>query len=258
MPREVFRGKQARREDVEKRLRDLDLFSHKTKATSATSRDDYKARLSSHRRDNLQEGIRELYERKHNARRLRSARSKEASVKKQAALHAPEREDERLTGGSTNVDLKTYIQRGTTVEESGEILAKARARHAQLLDSKKQERLNDLHTLYAKARGFIVNEQQLSAAIEDAFGTDDSPKLFESDFGVGSEAHSIWALGKPDGIETKLSQSKDGGRNRLHAPDLTTQRMKRMAEALTGGDFGDDVQQLPTKQADARSRPSSA
>lgn len=99
------------------------------------------------------------------------------------------------------------------------------------------DRQDALHTLYMHARTFITNETQLDAAIDKAFGTPQQPVEF------GYHGMSVWNTGPSEkgpfqGVHDKLDQANRARgtfADKQGFADLTNERLKRIAEELTGG-----------------------
>lgn len=209
------------------------------------SRAAYNARMTEIRRRNLREGVRELNARMRRANIQQQNRSDAMSRTREAAVFAPEREDDRLTATSSNIDLRNYVQFKRSPAELEELLQASRKRTAKHLDKRHQARLDDLHSLYTKAESFIVDETALDEAIDKAFGTDEEPVTFQTAYGV-TDSHSIWSLGRPDNLATILSneEAKTKGRSRSSV-DPVSEKINRMAEVLTGGELPKDNKEKP-------------
>lgn len=194
--------------------------------------------MAAGRRENLGEGLRELWARKQtlDARRAHDRAAKLAANR--AAATAPEREDERLTRATVNA--KTLA---TAVQPDPERFERALASRAvtDAVAAEKSERRRDaIQELYMSARRgpFIVDEGGLEAAVEREFGEDGH--RFRGRSPTNQPIISVWDLeGSPDTVGDMLREVS--GRDGRVLVDLTTQRsktekrQKRVAEELTGG-----------------------
>jgi hypothetical protein len=154
-----------------------------------------------------------------------------------------EREDERLTAPSNGLDLDA-LYHGRVPDPSRDLrLSMKRERTAAFEASRTAERLDSVHTLYSHARKFIVSPQQLDAAVEEAFGTNENPATFGP--GHGEEGTSIWHEGKPHSVQDMLnSANRARSQKALHNTGgyiaINQERVQRIAEALTGGKMDKD------------------
>ncbi|KAL5327750.1 hypothetical protein ACEPPN_005455 [Leptodophora sp. 'Broadleaf-Isolate-01'] len=192
----------------------------------------WKRRMAESRRTNLREGLMELHKRKTLQDKMVAARSKNRSIAREKALHAPQREDERLTN-PTVTELNRTLQTGpvpdpgraTRVEEK-------KARVEAIALAKEEERRDALHTLYMNARSFITTEEELDAEIEKIFVADPHER--------GNMDSNIWtAVRPPPSIQQMLSAVNNTQKEavKFHAGPaaLTGRRMKKIAQELTGG-----------------------
>jgi hypothetical protein len=193
----------------------------------------WKRRMAASRRENLREGLLELHKRKVSQDIAMASRGRMKSRQREAAVYAPQREDERLTSPTVRHAVR-QLQKGRVpdpgreeriAEAGGRVKAKEIARETQRKDA--------LHTLYMHAREFITTEEQLDAEIEKIF--------VESPFG---EQHAgktnIWdAYGAPPTVQDMLSSVNNTQKSALdyhRGPGyITGKRMTRIAEELTGG-----------------------
>lgn len=160
------------------------------------------------------------------------SRSKAILKDRARRLQTPQREDERLTNPSITTSLKDLYIGLPDPHREARIAEKAE-RCQSKAEAKKEERRNALHTLYMNAREFITTEEQLDAEIEKLF----VPSPFGKE-NMGKE--NIWdAHGSPPTVQDMLANINntkktaiDYHRGPAHA---TGQRMKKIAEELTGG-----------------------
>lgn len=208
------------------------------------SREEWKVKMADSRRRNLREGLKTLRARQQHETRKRQDRAKERSEKHEAALNAPEREDERINAITHGLDLDALFNHAPQDPHRDERLAHKRANVAQQAALKSSERLNHLHTLYMNARNFIVTPQQLDAAVEEAFGTPDKPVSYAKDGTVFDNAQSVWVQGKPASVQDMLAAANGGGRGAVltrGSIEVSRERMRRIAEELTGGGMEEEA-----------------
>ena len=99
---------------------------------------------------------------------------------------------------------------------------------------REEARKNALHTLYMHARSFITTEEQLDKEIEAIF----VPQPFKG--GANPSSDNIWdAVGAPPTVQTLLSTvnhtQKEAVKYHAGPGAITGERMKKIAEELTGG-----------------------
>ncbi|CZR55954.1 uncharacterized protein PAC_05842 [Phialocephala subalpina] len=192
----------------------------------------WKRRMAATRRQNLREGLVELYERKVAHDKIVAGRSKGRHAAREAKLYAPQREDERLTN-PTITAANSELQTGPLPDpDRAARIAEKAARVQAIEDQKAEERRDALHTLYMNARSFITTEEQLDQRIESIFTN--------QPFEANSEVDNIWeAAGPPTTVQEMLSvvnKTEKKAINYHQGPAVITgQRMKRIAEELTGG-----------------------
>lgn len=182
--------------------------------------------MSDARRRNLREGVLGLHHRKSRDAESKSIRSNRHGRKRDALIAEPEREDERLTRASVSEVLRDIFKQGHRHDPNKDI-EERRLRVGERGALKSDARKDAIHTLYMHARDFIVTEEQLNEAVEKAFtNADGSPK-----------DQSIWDGDDPMTTADML----DPGRGWRKADDpnprekLAAERMKKIAEELTGG-----------------------
>ncbi len=164
----------------------------------------WKRRMAASRRTNLREGLVELYKRKKD-------------------------HDGRLTD-PTIKEANRILQSGPIPDPNRAVRIAEKAARVQAKEAAREEqRKNALHTLYMQARSFITTEEELDAKIEEIF---QAPPEGETD--------SIWDVTKaPPTVMDMLSQVNNTQREaiKFHASpaQITGQRMKKIAEELTGG-----------------------
>jgi hypothetical protein len=192
----------------------------------------WKRRMAVSRRENLRAGLLELHRRKVQQEALVASRSAAKSRQRDAAVAAPQREDERLTRPTVRRAVR-QLQKGRVPDPGREErLAAARARVAATEVARAAERKDALHTLYMHAREFITTEAQLEAEIEKSF--------VEFPFGPEHPGKtSIWETGAPPTVAEMLSEVNNTQKAAVafhRGPGhVTGKRMTRIAEELTGG-----------------------
>lgn len=236
VPRDVTSRKVGKDGDFEKAL-DRSTRDARPRQLPEGSREAWKVKIHEQRKRNLREGLKELKLRKERTTRRLHDHQARKYAERDELLSRPEREDERLTNPSHNLDLAA-LYKGPAPNPSGPLrLAQSRANQAQHSATRQAARLDSLHTLYSHARTFIVNPKQLDDAVEEAFGTNESPKVFNGEM---DEGHSVWSLGKPQSVQNMLDRANraksaramDGASGYV---DVSNERVRRIAEALTGG-----------------------
>jgi hypothetical protein len=243
VPRDIFSGKGSKGLDNEETLDKTTKTAERNTNVETGSREAWKIKMAEQRKRNLREGVLEL-----KSRQLRTKRRLETTQARKYREHEelisrPEREDERLTAPSTGLDLDA-LYHGRVPDPSRNLrLASKRERQAAFEASRTAERLESVHTLYTHARKFIVTPQQLDAAVEETFGTDENPIVFGP--GHGEEGTSVWHDGKPHSVQDMLnSANRARSQKALHNTGgyiaINQERVQRIAEALTGGKMDKD------------------
>lgn len=155
------------------------------------------------------------------------------------ALEAPEREDERLTNPSVLQAAKPTKHHIMPDPHREARLAQKRANVAAMEAMRQEDRRNKLHTLYVNAQDFITTGKHLDTAIESVF---DDQNQFMTDERPGL---NVWNLGFPETVQELLSKANKDPRSQKAVDSaegnglITRQRMKRIAEELTGGKMED-------------------
>jgi hypothetical protein len=184
--------------------------------------------MAASRRTNLREGLVELYKRKKDQEGAMAVRSKAKQEDRQRRIEAPQREDERLTD-PTVMEANRILQSGPIPDPNraarvAEKAARVKAKEA----AREEQRRNALHTLYMQARSFITTEEQLDAKLEEIFK---APSEGESD--------NIWDKAAPPTIQDMLSDINNTQKKAVQyhkgPAQVTGERMKKIAEELTGG-----------------------
>lgn len=239
VPRNVFAGTDKTRSDDEL-IAQSTPRPQKARTPLKGSREEWKAKMSDIRRQNLDEGIKSLRTRRLAEHKRLSQRSSAKQREREELVNRPEREDERLTAPSNNLDLDAlYNKPVPDPTREQRILTKLQNLQEQA-ESKRVERAEALHTLYMNARDFIVTPQQLDVAVDEAFGSPDQPVVFTNSAGDPHGGKSIWARGKPESVQDMLNRANGVGTGRAFGDaagqtERQAERIRRIAETLTGG-----------------------
>ena len=193
----------------------------------------WKERQAERRRQNLREGLIELHYRDTRTTQQMAERSSRRKARNIALRDAPEREDERLTHPSVlNAELPAK-HRGLSDPDREARLARKRENVARMQAMRQERRRQELHTLYVNARSFITTPAQLDQAIDRAF---DDLSQFRNETRPGL---NIWNLGLPENVQELLKSrvgSSDSAINMVDEnAEITKERLKKIAEELTGG-----------------------
>jgi hypothetical protein len=194
----------------------------------------WKRQMAESRRTSLRDGIKELHERKVRQLSEMAYRSNKKEADRRRRLFAPQREDERLTNPT--------VKRAVSQPQSG--FVQDPNRHNRILQmqqrvkdkevQRQEARKDALHTLYMHARNFITTEEQLDVEVEKLF----VERPFQRH--TGGTTDNIWdAYGNPPSVTEMLSEVNKTERNAVDfhrgPARITGERMKRIAEELTGG-----------------------
>jgi len=198
------------------------------------ARNDWKVRMAVRRKANLREGLQALADRRRSTDTKLAARTGVKQAERQALLDAAEREDERLTNPTVTALMKSRPRGGNSrailpdpdrAERVAAMAGRVAAKEAARVD----ERQEALHSLYMRAQDFIINEQQLDAQINKVFGTATAPVVF------GARGSSVWANGTPPSLRDLAKKANSTGQGGNDVSERTVNRLRRMAEELTGG-----------------------
>ena len=199
----------------------------------------WKARQAEARRRNLRESLVELSHRKQKTDRFLQARSNRKLADRKRRLEAPEREDEWLTN-PTVLQSQRPVKHHVVGDPHREArLARKRENVARTEAMRQEVRKDQLHTLYVNSGNFITTGEQLNTVIDRVF---DDPNQFTNDQEPGL---NIWNLGYPETISELLSKVNKDPRSQKAIESaegnttITRQRMRRIAEELTGGKIKD-------------------
>ncbi|KAI9807898.1 MAG: hypothetical protein M1825_005204 [Sarcosagium campestre] len=202
----------------------------------------WKNRLAETRRRNLRESVVELSKRHEQTKKALAIRRVRRQAEREELLSRKEREDERLTAATVTAAMR-QLQVGKLPDPGREArVAQGTANAIATEQRRSQSRQEALHTLYMNARNFITTEAQLAEEVERVF----APQPEEwTDVFVG---RNIWNRGPPETVQDMLNVLNKAEKNALayHSGygDLSSRRVKRIAEELTGGKMDDDSQSL--------------
>lgn len=239
-PRDVFKTRSSLPKESDEFLK-LSTPDAQPKVPGKYSRDAdyrlYKQRLADSRKQALREGVKELHKRTS----IKEAEAKAASqaffADKRERAMAPPRDVDVLTQTSVSKSIRDFLEDKIPSTSRANISDNRRKAFARRMAKHDAVRRARLHDLYTNAREFIVNEEQLDEAIEQAFGSEETPILWDSkgkevrggheDQGMG---RSPWTGPIPEGVSDRLQSLKGG-----EGVGLAKERIKKVAEELTGG-----------------------
>lgn len=221
------------------------------KKVAPRSREEWKVKMSELRRQNLREGLKSLKARQQSEEQRVAARSRAKQAERMKQLNMPEREDERLTAPSNNLDLDALFNKPIPDPTREERLERKRLNLEADLLRRQEERMDALHSLYMNARDFIVTPQQLDKAVDAAFGTPEKPVGFGASMGAWDSVgtgKSIWAEGRPARVQDMLRRAKNAPSDRAMDDaagysGINKDRIRRIAESLTGGKMDKEARQ---------------
>lgn len=160
-------------------------------------------------------------------------------AERNALLSAPERDDEYLTNPTVMQSAQPTKHHILPDPNREARLAQKRANVAAMDAKKQEDRRNKLHTLYVNAGNFITTGKQLDSAIDRVFDNDGQ---FRSDQRPGL---NVWNLGVPETVSELLGHANKDPRGQKAMEsaagnaEVTRERMRRIAEELTGGKMDD-------------------
>lgn len=193
----------------------------------------YKQRLADKRRAALQQGVKELHERKVDSEAQYLSKIQAIGAFRRQVAMAPRRQVDILTETSVAKGIRDFLT--DSLPPRPDITKARRAAYQRRLEKVQHMRTSRLHDLYTNARTFIVDEQQLDHAIETAFGTEESPMGWDDKGNMGprdegKEGLSPWHGPMPEGVSDRLQKLKGG-----EGVGLAKERVRKVAEELTGG-----------------------
>ena len=233
VPRDIFKTRNPHPKDSEDFLREATKDPQERKAPGPFS-PDADQRLADIRKESLREGVKELHARKVTSDAQHLAWIQQSGEKRTRLAMAPRREVDTLTETSVSKGVRDFLA-GKLPTPDKNIEARRRA-YERRIAAQQQTRESRLHDLYTNARTFIVSEEQLDAAIEDAFGTEENPLGWDNRGQVGlrttgyHDGLSPWNGPMPEGVGDMMNKLRSG-----EGVGLAKERMKKLAEELTGG-----------------------
>lgn len=237
IPRDVFKTRNTHPKESDIFLDRSTRAPKKVKVPGPYSRDAdyrlYKQRLADKRRTALQEGVKELHERKVTSEAQYLSKIQQIGAFRRKVAMAPPREVDVLTQTSIAKGVRDFL--ADSLPPRSDITEARRKAYWSRVAKVEAVRASRLHDLYTNAREFIVDEQQLDEAIEKAFGTDESPMGWDVKGNMGprhegKEGLSPWHGPMPEGVGDMLQKLKGG-----EGVGLAKERVKKVAEELTGG-----------------------
>ncbi|KAL2842168.1 hypothetical protein BJY01DRAFT_216851 [Aspergillus pseudoustus] len=188
----------------------------------------WKKEMAEMRRTNLRKGLKALHKRKQQTDRIMEHQSREKQQRRARVLKQGEPEDILLTRPSVIKEMLPQHNPVLPDPAREQRLALSKARLEEKTQQKELARRESLHTLYMNARDFIVNEQQLAAAIDKAF-PDGINEAWRND---QTNGENIWNLGFPTSVPEALTR---GTRTDADRWDKVQERVKKLGEEITGG-----------------------
>lgn len=196
--------------------------------SSNPAKQEWKHKMADLRRQNLREGLQDLYARKRMAEGTMFSRSRESRTRRDRIFQQPEREDERLTRSSTIQAMLPTKQSVLPDPNREERIALSQARLEAKQAEKKAVRKADLQSLYMNARTFITTEEQLAAEIERVFPEGENVAWLNDH----QPGENIWNLGSPSTVNSLVNQAN---KNEGAHWDVVQDRIKQLGEQITGG-----------------------
>jgi hypothetical protein len=239
VPRDIFKTRNAHPKQSDVFLNRSTRTPKTVKAPGPYSRDAdyrlYKQRLADKRREALQEGVKQLHSRKVASEAAHLAKVQANYADRRERAMAPPREVDVLTQTSVSKGIRDFLAGTLPASSRTQNIARRRKAYERRMARVQAVRQSRLHDLYVNARQFIVEEAQLDEAIEKTFGTEEAPMGWNNagNMGLRSEGHeglSPWQGYMPEGVGDMLEKLKGG-----EGVGLAKERVKKVAEALTGG-----------------------
>ena len=237
IPRDIFKTRNIHPKESEIFISRSTRAPKNAKVPGPYSRDAdyrlYKQRLAEKRRTALQEGVKELHERKVTSDAQYLSKIQAIGAYRREVAMAPPREVDVLTQTSVAKGIRDFLT--DALPPRPDIMKARRSAYERRVKKIQDVRTSRLHDLYTNARTFIVDEQQLDEAIEKTFGTEDLPMGWDMKGNMGprnegKEGLSPWQGPLPEGVGERLQKLKGG-----EGVGLAKERVKRVAEELTGG-----------------------
>jgi hypothetical protein len=239
VPRDIFKTRNKHPKESDTFLSRSTRTPKDTKAPGPYSRDAdyrlYKQRLAETRRAALKDGVTQLHARKVETEAEFLSKIQASYADRRARASAPPREVDVLTQTSVQKGIRDFLASELPVPSRTAHVGTRRKAYQARMAKVQAVRTSRLHDLYVNAREFLVEEQQLDEAIEKAFGTEEAPIGWDNrgNMGLrseGKEGLSPWHGPMPEGVGDMLQKLKGG-----EGVGLAKERVKKVAEALTGG-----------------------
>lgn len=239
VPRDIFKTRNAHPKHSDVFIQRSTRVPKDLKAPGPYSRDAdyklYKRRLAEKRRIALQEGVKELHSRKVETEAQHLARVQANYADRRERAMAPPRATDVLTQTTIPKGVQDYLADKLPRSSRAADIEKRRKAYQRRMAQVHSVRASRLHDLYINAREFIVEESQLDEAIDKAFGTEEAPVGWDTkgNMGLRSEGKdglSPWHGPMPEGVGDMLQKLRGG-----EGVGLAKERVKKVAEALTGG-----------------------
>lgn len=194
------------------------------------------------RRDNLEQGLAELWKRKTRDDTAARTRSTARMEENRRLAHAPERRDDVLTR-STVLDALLDTKVYPDPKRFGKA-DRSRARVATIENTKREARRDAIMEMYINASNFITKESELKEELDKVFSEDYFRKKGQSENSAGM-AENVWGVyGAPSGTTEMLQWTMRKSAKSLDqaetSHDRAAARQKKLAEELTGGKMGTD------------------
>ena len=236
VPRDVFKTRSDLPKESDKFIEQSTRAAKKAAQPGPWSKDAeyrlYKQRLADARKKALREGVKELHARKVETDQAFTAKIEHTNAERRRLAMAPPRAVDVLTQTSISKGVRDFLGNDLPSTPRVVFAAQRRAAYERRLARQEAVRRSRLHDLYTNAREFIVSEEQLDEAIEKAFGSEENPMRFHVTGEVSPQGtgDSAWTAGPPEGVSEMLQKLKGG-----EGVGLAKERIKKVAEALTGG-----------------------
>ncbi|KAF2621333.1 hypothetical protein BU25DRAFT_416235 [Macroventuria anomochaeta] len=237
IPRDIFSTRSPHPKESDVFLRRSTKDAKDRKAPGPFSRDAdfrlYKQRLAGARKEALKEGVKELHARKVTSEAQHLHRIQMSGELRTKLAMAPRREVDVLTETSVSKGVRDFL--ADSLPAANRNIEARRRAYERKQAAQQAVRESRLHDLYTNARTFIVSEEQLDQAIEEAFGTDENPIGWDvrGNMGLratGHEGLSPWNGPMPEGVGDMMNKLRGG-----EGVGLAKERVKKLAEELTGG-----------------------
>lgn len=238
VPRDVFKTRSKLPKESETFIAQSTQDAKKAKVPGPYSRDAeyilHKQRLAESRKQALREGVKQLHKRKIKTEVKHLARIRKLGAQKRTLAMAPPRTVDVLTQTSISKSIRDFLHDKLPPASSGRNVRRRKLAYAKRIAKQDAVRRERLHDLYTNAREFIITEEQLDEAIEKAFGSEENPVRWDNRGNAltkdKAQGMSPWEGSIPEGVADKLQKLKGG-----EGVGLATERVRKVAEALTGG-----------------------